>query len=118
MTTTIFTFIWTYNDFFSQLLYLNTENNYTVSLGLRQFLDASGQSSWGPMFAMTTLSLVPVFFIFLFFQRLLIEVLAVIARAVDHAAVAVAGDLIQKMQANEVHAVSRKCRGEERRIFL
>jgi multiple sugar transport system permease protein len=76
VTTTIFTFIWTYNDFFSQLLYLNTENNYTVSLGLRQFLDASGQSSWGPMFAMTTLSLVPVFFIFLFFQRRLVEGIA------------------------------------------
>ena len=61
MTTTIFTFIWTYNDFFSQLLYLDSETNYTVPLGLRLFLDASGQSSWGPMFAMTTLSLVPVF---------------------------------------------------------
>jgi multiple sugar transport system permease protein len=76
VTTTIFTFIWTWNDFFTQLLYLNTEKNYTVSLGLRQFLDSSGQSAWGPMFAMTTLSLVPVFIVFLFFQRRLVEGIA------------------------------------------
>ncbi|MBB3451982.1 multiple sugar transport system permease protein [Rhizobium sp. BK313] len=76
VTTTIFTFIWTWNDFFSQLLYLNAEKNYTVSLGLRQFLDASGQSSWGSMFAMTTLSLVPVFLVFLFFQKRLVEGIA------------------------------------------
>jgi multiple sugar transport system permease protein len=76
ITTTIFTFIWTWNDFFSQLLYLNTESNYTVSLGLRQFLDASGRSSWGAMFAMTTLSLVPVFIVFLFFQKRLVEGIA------------------------------------------
>ena len=76
VTTTIFTFIWTYNDFFSQLLYLSTERRYTVSLGLRQFVDASGQSAWGPMFAMTTLSLVPVILVFAFFQRRLVEGLA------------------------------------------
>lgn len=76
ITTTIFTFIWTWNDFFSQLLYLNTADNYTVSLGLRQFLDASGRSSWGAMFAMTTLSLVPVFVVFLFFQRRLVDGIA------------------------------------------
>lgn len=76
ITTTIFTFIWTYNDFFSQLLYLNNERKYTVALGLRQFLDASGQSSWGAMFAMTTLSLLPVFVIFLFFQKRLVEGIA------------------------------------------
>ena len=76
ITTTIFTFIWTWNDFSSQLLYLNTESNYTVSLGLRQFLDASGRSSWGAMFAMTTLSLVPVFIVFLFFQKRLVEGIA------------------------------------------
>lgn len=76
VTTTIFTFIWTWNDFFSQLLYLNTEANYTISLGLRQFLDFSGKSAWGPMFAMTTLSLMPVIAVFLFFQKRLVEGIA------------------------------------------
>lgn len=76
VTTTIFTFIWTWNDFFSQLLYLNTQDNYTISLGLRQFLDSSGASAWGPMFAMTSLSLLPVILLFLFFQKRLVEGIA------------------------------------------
>ncbi|MFC4597686.1 carbohydrate ABC transporter permease [Cohnella hongkongensis] len=73
VTTVIFTFIWTWNDFFSQLLYLNDAKNYTISLGLRLFLDSTSQSQWGSMFAMSTLSLVPIFLVFLFFQRYIIE---------------------------------------------
>lgn len=76
VTTAIFTFIWTWNDFFSQLVYLSDMKKYTVSLGLRAFLDASGESRWGPMFAMSIVSLVPVFAIFIFFQRYLIEGIA------------------------------------------
>jgi multiple sugar transport system permease protein len=73
VTTMIFTFIWTWNDFFGQLLYLSNINLYTVALGLRMFLDSAGQSAWGPMFAMSTLSLIPLFIVFIFFQRYLIE---------------------------------------------
>ena len=73
ITTMIFTFIWTWNDFFSQLLYIGDINLYTVALGLRMFLDAMGQSSWGSMFAMSTLSLIPLFAVFIFFQKYLIE---------------------------------------------
>lgn len=73
ITTMIFTFIWTWNDFFSQLLYISDINLYTVALGLRMFLDAMGQSSWGAMFAMSTVSLIPLFALFIFFQRYLIE---------------------------------------------
>jgi multiple sugar transport system permease protein len=76
VTTTIFTFIWTWNDFFSQLIYLGKPQRYTVAVGLQSYLDASGQSQWGAMFAMTTLSLIPVFLLFLFFQRRLVEGIA------------------------------------------
>ncbi|MDC3418560.1 carbohydrate ABC transporter permease [Aquibacillus salsiterrae] len=76
ITTMIFTFIWTWNDFFGQLLYLSDINKYTVALGLRMFLDAMGQNSWGAMFAMSILSLVPLFAIFIFFQKYLIEGIA------------------------------------------
>jgi multiple sugar transport system permease protein len=73
VTTAIFTFIWTWDDFFSQLVYLNGVEHYTVPLALRAFLDSSGESTWGPMFAMATLSLVPIFAFFLFFQRRITE---------------------------------------------
>ncbi|WP_244606588.1 carbohydrate ABC transporter permease [Arsenicitalea aurantiaca] len=75
-TAAIFTFIWTWDDFFGPLIYLNDMRSYTVQLGLRSFVDSSAQSDWGGLFAMSTLSLVPVFFFFLFFQRLLIEGIA------------------------------------------
>jgi ABC-type sugar transport system, permease component len=73
ITTCIFTFIWTWNDFFSQMIYLTDVKLFTVGLALRQFVDATGQSSWGSLFAMTTISLIPLFLIFVFLQQYLIE---------------------------------------------
>ncbi|HYH30844.1 MAG TPA: carbohydrate ABC transporter permease [Pseudonocardia sp.] len=73
VTTAVFSFIWTWNDFFTQLVYLNDLEAYTVPIGLRLFLDSSGQNAVGPMFAMSVLSLVPVFLFFLFFQRLIVD---------------------------------------------
>jgi multiple sugar transport system permease protein len=73
VSTVIFSFIWTWNDFFSQLLYLSDINRYTVALGLRMFLDSSGASNWGQMFAMSIVTLIPIFVVFIFFQRYLIE---------------------------------------------
>jgi multiple sugar transport system permease protein len=76
VTTSIFTFVWTWNDFFTQLIYLNQPSRYTVPLGLRLFIDETSQSAYGPMFAMSVLSLVPIFLFFLAFQRLLVEGIA------------------------------------------
>jgi multiple sugar transport system permease protein len=73
VTTAIFSFIWTWNDFFSQLIYLNSPDKYTVPIGLRLFVGGEGQTELGPMFAMSMLSLMPVFLFFLAFQRLLVE---------------------------------------------
>jgi multiple sugar transport system permease protein len=75
-TTAIFTFIWTWNDFFSQLIFLTEPDLYTVPIALRAFLDSTGQSSWGAMFAMSIVSLVPLFLIFLLGQRYLVRGIA------------------------------------------
>jgi len=75
-TAAIFSFIWTWDDFFGPLIYLSDIRNYTVQLGLRSFVDSTGESDWGGLFAMSLLSLVPVFVFFLAFQRLLIEGIA------------------------------------------
>jgi multiple sugar transport system permease protein len=75
-TTTIFTFIWTWNDFFGQLIYLTNPSMYTVPVALRAFVDASSDSSWGSLFAMSIVSLLPVFLIFLFGQRFLVKGIA------------------------------------------
>jgi multiple sugar transport system permease protein len=73
ITTVIFTFIWSWNDFLSQLLYISKPHLFTVTLALRLFLDATGQSNWGALFAMATVSLFPVFFIFFTMQRYLTD---------------------------------------------
>jgi multiple sugar transport system permease protein len=75
-TAAVFTFIWTWDDFFGPLIYLSDQRSYTVTLGLRTFVDSSAESDWGGLFAMSILSLVPIFVFFLFFQRLLIEGIA------------------------------------------
>lgn len=73
VTTAIFSFIWTWNDFFRQLVFLSSLEDYTVPVALTLFIDSTSQSAVGPMFAMSVLSLLPVFLFFLAFQRMLVE---------------------------------------------
>lgn len=75
-TTAVFTFIWTWNDFFSQLIYLTKPEMYTVPIALRTFIDAQSQSSFGPMFAMSVVSIIPLLIVFTIGQRYLVEGIA------------------------------------------
>lgn len=75
-TTTIFTFIWTWNDFFGALIYLTDPEMFTVPVALRAFVDSQSATSWGSLFAMSIVSLLPVFLVFLFGQRFLIKGIA------------------------------------------
>jgi multiple sugar transport system permease protein len=75
-TTAIFTFIWTWSDFFTPLIYLTSPESYTVPVALRSFLDSTSGSNWGAMFAMSIVSLVPIFLAFLFGQRFLVKGIA------------------------------------------
>jgi multiple sugar transport system permease protein len=73
-TAAIFSFIWTYDDFLAPLIYLNDMRSYTVPLGLRALVDSGGgESLYGELFAMSAVSLLPVFIVFLAFQRLIIR---------------------------------------------
>ena len=56
-----------------QLIYLNDPNRYTLPLALRLYIDQTSESSYGPMFAMSVLTLVPIVLFFFAFQRLLVE---------------------------------------------
>ncbi|UCM90135.1 carbohydrate ABC transporter permease [Streptomyces marincola] len=75
-TTAIFTFIWTWNDFFTQLIFMTEPGLYTVPVALRSFIDAQTTSDFGAMFAMSVVSLIPVFLVFLFGQRFLLRGIA------------------------------------------
>ena len=75
-TTAIFTFIWTWSDFFTSLIYLTSPDMYTVPVALRSFLDSTSGSNWGAMFAMSIVSLIPMFLAFLFGQKYLVKGIA------------------------------------------
>jgi multiple sugar transport system permease protein len=76
VTTAVFSFIWTYQDFLSPLVYLTSMELYTVPQGLSLLNSSKGASSWGPLLAMSLLSLVPLFVVFFLFQKRLIEGIA------------------------------------------
>lgn len=69
----IFSFIWRWDDFLSALLYVNDSSKYPVSLALKLFSDPGSSSDYGAMFAMASLSLLPIILIFITLQRYLVE---------------------------------------------
>lgn len=73
VTTIIIQFYWKWDDFMSPMIYLSKPNLYTASVAIKNFADSTSTTDYGAMFAMSTLSLVPVFLIFLFFNRYLVE---------------------------------------------
>lgn len=73
ITTFIFQFYWTWQDFLSPLIYLRSNNLYPASLALKLFSDPVAITNWGAMFAMATLSLMPIFTLFIFFQKYLVK---------------------------------------------
>ncbi|MFH9111645.1 carbohydrate ABC transporter permease [Streptomyces globisporus] len=76
ITTAIFTFIWTWNDFFTQMIYLFSPESFTITLALRSFVDQSSTSAYGPMFAMSVISVLPIVLFFFVFQRYLVQGMA------------------------------------------
>jgi multiple sugar transport system permease protein len=73
MTSAIFSFYWRWDDFMAPLLYLQTPTKYPVSLALKLFSDPEAVTNWGALFAMTTLSLLPIMIIFFIFQRYIVD---------------------------------------------
>lgn len=76
ITGAIFSFMWRWDDFMSALLYIDDPNKYPVSLALKLFCDPGSSSDYGAMFAMATLSIIPIVLIFIFFQKYLADGIA------------------------------------------
>lgn len=75
-TTVIFTFFWTWNDFFAPLIYLTDASKYTVALGLNSLLDSQTSTGWGPLMAMSVVSLIPIYIVFVVAQKQLVQGIA------------------------------------------
>jgi ABC-type glycerol-3-phosphate transport system permease component len=75
-TVAIFTFQATWNDFLPPLIYLQTPDQYTVTLGL-QFFRSTYTTSWAYLMAASLVTMLPVLIVFLLAQRLFIEGIAI-----------------------------------------
>lgn len=74
VTTALFTFLWTWDDFFNHLLYLTKPETFSVSRALRTFVgDAGAVANWGAALAMSTLSVVPSFILFFSLQKYFVQ---------------------------------------------
>lgn len=68
----VLTFIGAWGDFYSALIYLNKPAYYPVAYALKLYSDEVS-TNYGPMLAMSVLSLVPIMILFFLFQKTLVE---------------------------------------------
>ena len=71
----IFTFVNTWNDYMGPMIYLTTDLNKTIQVGLRRFIQAYS-ADYNLIMAASLCSLLPVTIVFLFLQRYFIEGIA------------------------------------------
>lgn len=73
ITSAIFSFIWTWNDFLGPLLYVNSPEKYPLPIALRLYNDATSTSDYGATVAVSFLALLPILIFFIVFQRFLVD---------------------------------------------
>lgn len=73
ITVLIYNFLWAWDDFLGQLLYINTADKFTVGLALKMFIDESSNSQWGELIAMSLVSVMPSVILFAVCQRYFVE---------------------------------------------
>jgi oligogalacturonide transport system permease protein len=69
----LFQFLWTYNDYFNSLIYINTVKKFTISLALRLSIDAESVVQWNEVMAMACVAVIPVIIIFFVAQKYFVE---------------------------------------------
>lgn len=74
-TVVIFTFANCWNEFFQPLIFLSSQNNYTLPLGLAMFSDEGG-TKWHLVMAASTLATIPLLTVFYFCQDKFIDSMA------------------------------------------
>lgn len=75
-TVAVFTFNGRWNDYFSPMLYLNSEKLYTLQLGLRSFRGTAGVE-WQKFMAASLIVLIPTVLIYFFMQKYIIQSVAI-----------------------------------------
>lgn len=70
----IFQFLWRWNDYFSNLIYISSVKKYTLSLALKMSIDSQGAiTQWSQVLAMSFVSMLPPILLFFFAQKYFVE---------------------------------------------
>jgi ABC-type glycerol-3-phosphate transport system permease component len=67
----IFSFLFSYNEFFISSVFLRDESRMTIPVGIQSFMQQYG-TDWGSLMASATLAMVPTLILFLFIQKFMI----------------------------------------------
>lgn len=76
VTASIFSFYWIWQDFFQPLIFMSTTSKSTLPLALNMYLDPNSYNNYGSLFAMSVISLLPILLFFIFFQKYLVDGIA------------------------------------------
>lgn len=72
----VFQFLWTYNDYFNSLIFINSVKKYPISLAVRLSLDSESVVQWGKVMAMSFAAVVPLIILFFACQKYFVEGIA------------------------------------------
>ena len=67
----IFSFLFSYNEFFISSVFLRDENRMTIPVGIQSFMQQYA-TDWGSLMASATLGMVPTLILFLFIQKYMV----------------------------------------------
>ena len=76
LSVTVFQFVWRWNDFLNNLIYINSVRKYTVSLALRMSMDVAETIQWNRLMALSLLSMLPPVLLYIFVQKQFVEGIA------------------------------------------
>ena len=68
----IFSFLFSYNEFFISSVFLRDENHMTMPVGIQSFMQQYS-TDWGSLMASAALAMVPTLILFLFIQKYMIS---------------------------------------------
>lgn len=72
VTVGIFSFLWSYNDLFTQMFFLRTKENWAITILLNNIASKEGVN-YGALFASVTMIVVPILIVYLLLQKYIIK---------------------------------------------
>lgn len=73
VTISLWSFMGTWNDLLGQLIYIDSQEKYTIQLALASFSSMTGETLWGPLMAASCMALIPIIALLLYAQKYFME---------------------------------------------